>query len=448
MPLALVVVFGVVLWLAGGASRPDAVGQVLVRGAAWAVLILMALVGGRPRFGEVKPVALVLFAALLLVCVQLIPLPPGIWQALPGRAIFADAARLSGQVQPWRPLSLVPGATINAAFSLVVPLAMLVLMTGLSTSDRQRLPGMLLCLIVFSALVGFLQFTGAGFDNPLVNEASGEVSGLFANRNHFALLMAMGCVLAPAWAFGRRHSARWRPPVALGMLLFFALMILASGSRAGLLLGALALAAGLASAWSGIRRELGRYPRWVSFALITGAVAVITISVLTSVAAGRAVSIERALTLDPGQDMRTRGLPTVLAMIGEYFPIGSGVGGFDPVFRLHEPFSLLKPTYFNHAHNDFAEIALDAGLPGLLLLFAALVWWGRASLQAWRSRSAEGVSARLGSALLMLTLVASMFDYPARTPMVMVIVVVAGCWLSDRNIRAHPSALRRRDQHL
>jgi hypothetical protein len=26
------------------------------------------------------------------------------------------------------------------------------------------------------------------------------VSGTFANRNHFALFMAIGCVLAPAWA--------------------------------------------------------------------------------------------------------------------------------------------------------------------------------------------------------------------------------------------------------
>ena len=66
-----------------------------------------------------------------------------------------------------------------------------------------------------------------------------------------------------------------------------------------------------------------------------------TCCVLISVAAGRAVSINRALTVDAGQDMRARGLPTVLEMIRTYFPFGSGLGGFDPIFRIHEPFELL-----------------------------------------------------------------------------------------------------------
>ncbi len=143
--------------------------------------------------------------------------------------------------------------------------------------------------------------------------------------------------------------------------------------------------------------------------------------------------------------MRARGLPVVLAMIRDYFPAGAGMGGFDPIFRMHEPFNLLKRTYFNHAHNDFLEIALDAGLPGLLLLAAAIGWWGLASARAWRRRpDAVVVLARLGSAILLLVLGASLVDYPTRTPLIMVTMVLAAMWL---HCGTGP-ALPRPPQHL
>ncbi|MFI2901517.1 O-antigen ligase family protein, partial [Klebsiella aerogenes] len=89
--------------------------------------------------------------------------------------------------------------------------------------------------------------------------------------------------------------------------------------------------------------------------------------------------------LDAGADVRVHALPSVLAMIRIYFPAGSGFGGFDTIFRVHEPYALLKPTYFNHAHNDWLEILLDGGLPAALLLVVALGWWLRASIRVWRA---------------------------------------------------------------
>src|SRR3546814_18506461 len=115
--------------------------------------------------------------------------------------------------------------------------------------------------------------------------------------------------------------------------------------------------------------------------------------------------------------MRARGLPTVLSMIAAYFPAGAGFGGFDPIFRLHEPFRLLKPTYFNHAHNDFLEVVLDGGLPAALLLLVAIGWYAIASIRAWRASGRHSVLPTLGSSILLLVFVASAFDYPARTPM-------------------------------
>ena len=449
LPLILLIVLLGTLWLGGGASKADTLGQVLVRSVAWGALVVGILFGARPRLTEAKPVLLLIVAAVGLVVLQLVPLPPGAWQALPGRALFAQAAAASGQPQPWRPLAIVPGTAINAAGSLIVPVATYLLLVSLRKDDRQWLPVVMLTLIVGSTLVGLLQFSGARFNNLFVNDTLGEVSGTFANRNHFALFIAMGCALVPTWAFLDGHPPRWRAPAAFGLTILLALTILSSGSRAGLALGAIAMVCGLLIVRKGIRRQLSRYPRWVFPALIAGLVAVVAIFILISIVADRAVAINRALGMDPGQDMRSRGFPIVIDMIRTYLPFGSGFGGFDPLFRIHEPFSLLKLTYFNHAHNDWLEIVLDAGLPGGLLLASGVIWWGLRSIRAWRGQSEGSVMlARLGSTWIGLVFAASAFDYPARTPVVMAAIVIAAWWLHGENRLAATSALPDDGQHL
>lgn len=424
----LLLVLLAVLFVAGGAVRADALGQTVTRAAAWCLLIAAILFGARPGTAGIKPVVIFVAAAVLLVLLQMVPLPPAIWHALPGRELFAESAIVNGD---WRPWTIVPAATANAASSLIVPVVTLLLLASLDERQRHWLPGVLLGLVAASTLVGLLQFSGARFDNPLINETVGQVSGTFANRNHFALFLAFGCLLAPVWASGERERAGLRGLVAIGLTLLFTLTILASGSRAGILVGAMALAIGLALSWKSIRRELHRAPRWVFPTLIAAIVGMIAIFILVSVAADRAVSIDRALAVDPGQDMRTRGLPTVLAMVATYFPAGTGFGSFDPVFRIHEPLELLKRTYFNHAHNDFIELVLDGGLPALLLIVAGLGWWGLATWRAWRVEgNSQSRTARLGSAMLLLLFTASAFDYPARTPIIMAMVVIAAVWLS------------------
>jgi O-antigen ligase len=110
------------------------------------------------------------------------------------------------------------------------------------------------------------------------------------------------------------------------------------------------------------------------------------------------------------------------------------------MFRIYEPLELLKRTYFNHAHNDFLEILLDGGLPALLLLLGSLGWYIWASIRAWRADPVYYGLGRLGSGMILLILVASVFDYPARTPIFMAIIVIAAIWLGQSASRI---ALRR-----
>lgn len=441
LPFVLFCVFLVVLWLAGGAARADVFGQVVVRLAATILLFVLVLFADQPAIARFKPVWWLLFGAISLALIQLIPLPPAVWQVLPGRTMFAEATL--GQSQPWRPLALVPGTTINALASLLVPLVTLALVSSIRQDERVLLPGTILLMVASANLLGLMQLSGASFDNPLINESVGEMSGIFANRNHFALFLALGCLLVPVWVFGKGNRSKRRAVIGLGLVLLFLLTILASGSRAGLLLGTLALCGGMFVTRGSIRREFRRAPAWAFPVLILAVVAVIATFVLISVAADRAVSIQRIVEIDAGQDMRGRALPTVWAMMRSYFPFGAGLGSFDPVFRIHEPLALLKPTYFNHAHNDLLEIVLDAGLPGLLLLLIALAWWGWASIKAWkagREAGADPAAARIGSLMLLLVILASAFDYPARTPTMMMMIVVAALWLhGDQPIKHGPA---------
>lgn len=415
-----------ILWLTGGASREDVSGQVLSRGAAWIAIVCVVLFARRPRIAEARGATLILAAAILLCLVQLVPLPPSLWRALPGREAFIDP--LISPPDLWRPWSLVPGATVNALFSLAVPVAVLVLVTSIKEEQKSLIPVALLAVIALALLVGLLQFTGAGIVNPFVNGTRGAVDGMIANRNHFALLLAIGLVIAPVWGVGFGSSSRVRAPITLGLVPLLVLTILATGSRAGIALGVIALVLGFVLARRGVKTALRRYPRWTLPAIGIGIVVLIAVFVLASVAADRAVSLNRLTELDPSDDIRRRGLPTVLAIIRAYFPFGTGMGSFDPIFRMHEPFALLNPTYFNHAHNDFLEVVFTAGLPGLMLLAAAIGWWVWRSVVAWRGAAPIP---KLGSAILLLILLASIVDYPARTPIVMAIATIAAIWLGE-----------------
>lgn len=444
LPLALALALLAVLWVAGGASRADVGGQVVVRAASAAILVIALLFIPASSLRTIVPVGWPFLAIAALVAVQLIPVPASLWQGLPGRS---ELVPMAGSA--WQLLAIAPSAAWNALYSLIVVAATLVVMAGLSRHDRALLPGILLVIVILSSLIGLLQFSGQPFDNPLLNDDPGAVSGSFANRNHFALFLSIGCLIAPIWAFREGCRPGWRAPTAMGLAPMLVLVILATGSRAGIGLGALAILLGILIAARQIRREMARYPRWVSLVAIAGTVAVLAVELAFSVLSDRAVSVDRALAIDIADDMRVRGLPVVLAMIGKYLPWGSGLGGFDAVFRMNEPFGLLKATYFNHAHNDWLEVVLGAGVAGLLVLAAAVGWWGLASVKAWRSRGEGMTLPRLGSSILLLVMLASVADYPARTPMIMTVVVIAAVWLcSVGKDDADTSALPGDSQHL
>lgn len=422
-----------IIWLSGGSSRADVIGQPVARFAAWGVLAIAALCAVRPDFRACKPVLWLALGIIALPALQLIPLPPSVWMSAAGMEVFSSGYELTASSDSFRPLSVSPGATFNALSSLVIPTTILVLMASTRQPERSWVVSFLFILIIISMLIGLLQTSGAGFANPLVNHVNGMVSGVFANRNHFALLLALGCLIAPMWALMGRDQLSWRIPLAMGVVLLAELTILATGSRAGIAVGLLSLILGPLVIHENISRTFRNTSRWILPSVVSVFGAIICILVFISFVSGRAVSIDRLAEIDVGADMRSVGMPTVLEIILANLPLGVGMGGFDAIFRLWEPDEILRTLYFNHAHSDWLELILEGGVFSLALMAAALLWWSRASLRVWRrSKSNSHVEfiGRLGSAMILLVSLASVVDYPARTPLMMAVIVIAACWLA------------------
>ncbi|MBB3034337.1 O-antigen ligase family protein [Alteriqipengyuania lutimaris] len=432
----LLTTFIAILWIAGGASRPDQLGQPLTRLAAWAILIPVFVLLPLPDLKRLKPVAILLGLSLLLVALQLVPLPPSMWGSLPGRDLFWQAALVSNEPQAWRPLSIVPEGTVNALGSLVVPCLFLALMAHFGRDQDWRLLTVILLAVVAGSLLGAIQFSGSRFENPLINDSAGLVTANFANRNHFALFAALGCLIAPTWGFAVGRQTKWKMVTSLALIPFFALIILSTGSRMGLVTGALGIALGLAAVRVPVSQELSRLSRPVAIALVVTAVAILIGGVILSIVLDRAYSVERSGIDVLAEDLRVEALPFVLQAIGRYFPVGAGFGTFDPIYRIMESDEVLRTSYMNEAHNDWLQVPLEGGLAGILLLLGAVGWWIYASIGAWFRSQATGALARVGSAALLLIMIASIVDYPARTPMVMGLVIVCAVWLarSGRNL--------------
>ena len=446
LPMALLLVLLICLTFAGGASRGDALAQAVIRLCAGVLLATLILFRGE-ALRQVRgwPLAL-LAAAVALPLLQLVPLPPSIWSQLPGRDAFLEAAMISGTPQPWRPLALSPDAAWNSFFSLLVPTAALLIVGVMNEADRARVPGLVFALATASAMLAVFQVSGARLDNPLINEVVSTASGIFANPNHQALLLSIGIVAAAAWAADRQHKASLRVPVAGGAAIWFLLMIMASGSRTGLALGFLALLVAVLIVKRALGTLLARVPvRWRWGIVALGLVSIVSLAVV-SFTAGRAVSLNRLLVLSTGEDMRSRAFPTVLHMIATYMPFGSGFGSFDPLFRMHEPEALLKFTYFNHAHSDYLEVALESGAIGIALVAVAIGWALRRGISAWRTDPSgmTAPSARFGSAALLLVALASIVDYPARTPTIMAMLAVAAMLVAQPAGVTRPGTLRRK----
>jgi hypothetical protein len=102
-----------------------------------------------------------LTAALVLIPVlQLAPLPPALWQALPGRLQEMRSLDLIGEENSWRPLSLVPDATLATGLCMVAACVPMLMVAALHRSGRSLVFGAVALAAVLSVVWGAGQLAG------------------------------------------------------------------------------------------------------------------------------------------------------------------------------------------------------------------------------------------------------------------------------------------------
>lgn len=423
-------------FLMGGASRTDVMSLIVLQPLAVLCIAIVFLVDFHSiRWRAIRtPLALLGVLAGIMV-VQLIPLPPAVWTNLPGHAQFAAIATVGGIEQPWRPISLSPDLTLAGLASLSVPAAVLIGYGALPVARTRDLLPIVIGGAVLSAVLGLAQLSG-GTGSPLYLydvTSRGLPVGLFANRNHQALLLTLVWPMLAVWLSFPTIEPRFRALAAWvsGALAIFILpMLLATGSRAGLLLGALTFAAAI---WFLRKREgdrpQGRFGRWLAPAAALAGLGVFVAAVFLS----RDEAIQRATGMDLAEERRFEFLPTLIKIAGDFFPTGAGFGSFDRLYRVYEPLEFLSPNYLNHAHNDLLELIIDGGLPAALLAIA-FAWWivSRARVAFLRAggRPSEAL-ARLAVVVIVILFLGSLVDYPLRTPLLAAICAIACGWLTD-----------------
>lgn len=411
--LALLIV---VALACGGGSRGT--GDVVVHLVAVPVLVLGVLrwrTAGTTRLQQVFGWGLL--AIVALIALQLLPLPVAAFAVLPQRATVLTDLHAAGLQPAWLPMTLDRWGTVRALLALTTFGASWMLASTLPPQARARLLKLALIAAGAMALLGFAQ-AAAGTHSPLrfyvYHHPIGAI-GTFANRNHFADLLAM--LLPFALAFGV-HAQRQRSHAGtfiwygLAVVLFLAAAL--SYSRTGFALACVAVVAGLL-ALRPIRLLAGRMPAGRTPArqmapLLAGLAAVLAVGYYAW------DGIVRRLEQDPLEDLRWQYVEHGLAMARAYLPWGSGLGSFRDAYAPFEPVSAMGPTHALHAHNDLLQIAAEAGLPGLLLLLAVAGLLLTAAYTALRH--ANSPSALLPSAAavaVFVPLAHSLVDYPLRT---------------------------------
>lgn len=363
---------------------------------------------------------------LALPALQLVPMPPSWWQALPGQEGRAAALALVGRADEWQPLSQSPARTLAALLSLVPPLFAGFAVAALAQPGRGRILQTVAGVVLCSAVLGAAQVSLGGDSLRIYSESHvGYLVGFQANRNAQADILLIGAValaaaFVPLIAAARSHRRRERSagqagrkawwPVLAGLLALLLLAVILTGSRMGIGL----IGVTLPALWLILRPILGRLKsrRMIGVAAVGAAALLIAGYVLLH---GNTMLQRSAQRFDATSDARSELWADTLFAIKASWPAGVGLGGFEPAMLAAERLEVLDGTRPNRAHNDYLEWVLEGGLPAVVIGVAAIIVLLVLAGRAWRRRPADRAQVLCGCAILLIIALHSFVDYPLRS---------------------------------
>lgn len=371
---------------------------------------------------------------------QLVPVPSA-WLGVLAPARSAAQRTLSAALPDLgtalAPVSVSPADTLDALLRLTA--CVLFGVAAFHAFARRRhlvqLAGVITASAAFQALYGAAELIHGrqqifGFVKQHYLESA---TGTFINRNHFAGFLALALPFAltlalrgprtdgPArsgWrgrllnllnASGALGAKRWLAVAAVPAIIAGVFL---SASRGGLL-AALAGATIVLGWRRGVRARLG-----LALVFALPALLLSLQPSLTPLAPG-----ERFLDLNEQIRQSDAGRPAVwqtsLRIAADHLVLGTGFGTFETVFRPAAAPSI--KLHYRHAHSDWLQLLVEAGLPGFVLLL--LLAWGVVRAGHTATRRGDRLELAVLAALVAVG-VHALVDFPLRIPAIAALVAI------------------------
>ncbi len=335
-----------------------------------------------PVFYKAIPILVIWIVWLIYVTFQIIPLPYFLVELLSPQAAevyaFTNSSLMTLSIDPYS-----TGVGLLKSLSYVL----LFTLTLLMVNNRTRLLWVAYVLVfsgVFQAVYATLMTSsgleyGGFFHEKIYNREL--ATGTFINRNHLAgyleMCLSVGIGLLIAQLGQGAQDTSWRerfvgvlawilsPKMLLRLsLVFMVIALVMTRSRMGntaffasmMIAGAIAL-------------SLSRHANRATVILLVSLI-VIDIFIVGSWFGLQEVKkrlVETNMTTEARDEVNV----DILPYWRDYFLTGSGLGSFYTTFPRYQ--SPEVEGYYDHAHNDYLEVATETGIIGLLLLAIAVL---------------------------------------------------------------------------
>jgi O-antigen ligase len=398
---------------------------------AWAALADDSL----PIDRRARQIVVIAVLSIALVALQMVPLPASVWTHLGGRGVVAHGYEILGIGPQAAPLSLAPYRSLDSLLGLIPPLALFIAILSRGAYRPSWLAAALLLAAMAGVILGALQMSETGniADSHwyLYEQTNyGFATGFFANANHMADLLACTLPFLAALLVSARSGNRQRN-TAIVIAVAAATLLIVIGIALNHSLAVYGLTPPVLAASALIlvpKRSVWR--RWWTLATAVLVVASVAGLATTSVRTGQLGS-----DLQSSAQSREEMLSTTAHAVRDFLPWGSGLGSFVNVYHLYEDPAQVNDSYVIHAHNDYAELALETGIPGVLLMLAFLIWWAAAVWSSWRDPDASAY-ARAASIASGAILLHSVVDFPLRTAAIEAVFAMCLALLVERRTSA------------
>ncbi|MER8639794.1 O-antigen ligase family protein [Mesorhizobium sp. M1365] len=370
--------------LIGGGTASGLYTDTLIEVAA--IVSAAAVFSQAPGQRSPHSVFWLLIFAVALAVLQLVPLPAAIFSGLRPELLLGD---------PWvgdtrfRFISVGVGRTIECLLNLVAAAAFFLAVLRLRVEQVNALLPFFFMGVICNGLAGAIQYSFSD-DVAIIGLLPFTINaGLFANVNHFSALLFVSIPFVVYFGLFRGHLLSG----SFGLIVLL-LLLLAAGSRAGVLLG-LAITV-LSVVFLSARSR-------------TSGLSILAIFVGLSIYSIGAWTKLDADVIDPAFG-RGEFARTTIDGIKDNWATGVGFGNFQKAYQIYEREGMIFKQYVNHAHNDYLEIAFEGGVPAVVLMTGYFVLLLAALAKVRRDPFQK--AAFLSVSFL---LIHSLVDYPLRT---------------------------------